>query len=368
MKFVSFFILFIILLLTSCIEDYQLPGTEQQSTLVISGLITNEPGPYYVKIVECVSDITTGRITQRGINDARVTITDQTGARDELRGFHTIVPDSTETSSGTDVNGNPYNYYRYFLKIPDYNGGHILYYLESDNYRSGKKYDMPEGLYFTTSIEGIPGQTYTLKVQHDGHEYTATDYMCYGTVLDTITVEPIGRYVYDKPDGSDGFMVPCLFFSEPQDEVNFYMFMESLTDVYRDEQGFYQYNLVPTKDLVLRSWSGGDWYISVISDRFLPPYVSRYKMSDGDSHRKYYSGTDMGFHERWENGGDVDMFCITEPVYRYYQALSKQYYDDGGTFNPAPASPPTNIRGGAQGCFSAASVSQYSVRFNDYRW
>jgi hypothetical protein len=59
------------------------------------------------------------------------------------------------------------------------------------------------------------------------------------------------------------------------------------------------------------------------------------------------------------------MYCITEPVYRYYVALSKQYNDDGGAFSPSPASPPTNFSGGAQGCFSAASVSQYFMGVNN---
>jgi hypothetical protein len=82
----------------------------------------------------------------------------------------------------------------------------------------------------------------------------------------------------------------------------------------------------------------------------------------------YFNGTDIGFlNQEWEafGGCAVNMYCISEPVYRYYYALSRQFYDDGGAFSPSPASPPTNINGGAQGCFSAASVSYYFLDLNN---
>jgi hypothetical protein len=42
--------------------------------------------------------------------------------------------------------------------------------------------------------------------------------------------------------------------------------------------------------------------------------------------------------------------------------LKKRFYDDGGAYSP---SPPTNISGGAQGCFSTVSVSQYVLDLRD---
>ena len=219
--------------------------------------------------------------------------------------------------------------------------------------------DSREGMYFTTSTKGQPGHTYTLKVEYADSEYTATDYMCYGTVIDSISVEPVGKYIVDKPDDTDGFMVPCLYFAEPKDEVNFYMFEYLFgynSDMLEDSKVT---EFLRCKNLQNYHWSyDGDWSLSVISDLFLPPYVYQYKMPDGDSNRKWYSGTDMGFYH-FRTSVMVNMYCITEPVYRYYYALSRQYYEDGGAFSPSPASPPTNIKGGAQGCFSAASVSQY---------
>jgi hypothetical protein len=320
--------------------------------------------------MENVSNLSTGKITQRGINDARITITDSNGNVDELRSFYSVPTDSMLDYSGINYYGVPYEGWSYSLEIPDGHGGFRLFafskHFEGEDLISAN-HDVRIGAYFTTSVNGVPGNSYTLKVDYAGRIYTATDYMCYGTVIDSVSVEPIGRFMYDKPDGADGFLVPCLYFAEPQDVVNFYMFRE-FGGYFPSGQSEADY--LPAKDLPILGrtyhWTSHDeWLISVVSDRFMPPYVYQYKMSDGDTSYKYFSGSDMVFHRKWDNGGLVNMYCITEPVYRYYTALSKQFYDDGGAFSPAPASPPTNINGGAQGCFSAASVSQYVLDLRD---
>ena len=361
MKLNLFCLFFLVIYMTtSCTEDYQLPNVGTQTTLVITGLITNEPGPYYVKVTENVSEISTGKTKQRGINDARVTVTDNNGNVDELRSFFSVSVDSVLTYSGTDYTGTPYDVYNYFIDIPDGNGDFVRFSVAKDY--DAYLPDFREGAYFTTSTKGVSGNTYTLKVEYTGKEYTATDYMCYGTVIDSLSLEPVGIYIYDKIDDDDGFLVPCLYFAEPKEEVNFYMFrVTASVGLYF---GGLMYEYRPAKDLLFLQYLGGgaDWPISVVSDRFMPPYVYQYKMSDGDFEQAYLNGTDMGFyHMNWGMGGVVDMYCVSEQVYRYYYALSMQYYEDGGAFSPSPGSPPTNISGGAQGCFSAASVSRHLV-------
>jgi len=347
----SFYLSLVFFLINSCTEDYQFPNMEKQTTIVITGLVTNEPGPYYVTVWEYISDMTTGNTAQRPINDARVTIADSNGHVDELRSFFSV-PIETELIESPYP---PYSWYNEFYRIPDDEGGYAIF--SAYEYWLNEKKDSREGKYFTTSTKGQSGLTYTLKVEYAGQEYISTDYMCYGTVIDSVSLEPKGIYIYDKPDGSDNFMVPCLYFAEPQDETNYYMF-----DAYSIENDHYFY-ITKFKDMVLRPITHSrykSWPISVISDRFLPPYVYQYKISDGDDVRKYLSSSDIGFYDwEWQDFGVINMQCITEPVYRYYYALSRQYYDDGGVFSPSPASPPTNFSGGAQGCFSAASVSQY---------
>ena len=349
-SYTSYFFIIAFFLITSCTEDYQLPNLGSKTTIVITGMITNEPGLYYVTVWEYVSNISTGKTIRRDINDAWVTITDNKGNVDELQSFFTV-PIEKELYVPDPVYNPDFSYYLYFYKIPDGKGGYI-------RFSTASHFDTREGRYFSTSIKGQPGQAYTLKVEYAGKEYISTDYMCYGTVIDSVSLEPIGKYIYNKPDGEDGFLVPCLYFAEPQEETNFYMF-NAYTNFYANQAN----SLEPLKNTALELiFQSGyySWPVSVISDRFLPSYVYKYKLSDGDSDRKYLSGSDMGF-ERWEYDeiGVVQLYCITEPVYRYFMELSRQYYYDGGAFSPSPASPPTNISGGAQGCFIAASVSQY---------
>ena len=365
---ISYFFIFAFFMITSCTEDYQLPDTGAQTTIVITGLITNEPGPYYVTMWENVSEISTGKTTRRAINDARLTITDSNGNVDELRSFYSVELDSVDFE---DTWGNVHK--RYFYGIPGKDGNVVRFYRGYSGH-----YDIRDGRYFTTTTKGNAGHTYSLKVEYAGQEYTATDYLCYGTVLDSMSLEPIGRYIYDKSDGEDGFLVPCAYFEEPKNETNFYMFYIPSWSPYPQEDKVDA--TVALKNLALQGQDMIDavtdanpsWHFSVIGDRFLPSYVYQYKLSDGDSHQKYMHGTDMGFYH-WFNqfslleGFYTNMYCITEPVYRYYYALSRQYYQDGGVFSPSPSSPPTNFSGGAQGCFSAASVSQYLLDLKKWK-
>ena len=245
---------------TSCTEDYQLPNMGSQTTIVITGMVTNEPGPYYVSVYKYSSNLSTGKAEQQGINDARITITDSNGNVDELQSFYSVPVETEELDN--------WPYFREYFRIPDEKGGYI-------RFETISRYDeeIRGGKYFTTSTKGNAGHTYTLKVEYAGKEYVATDEMCYGTVIDSISLEPVGRYIYDKPDGEDGFLVPCIYFAEPQNEKNFYMFNAYSSPLYEYIDIFSE----PLKEIVLnlRSLSGySEWPISVVSDRFLPPYVT----------------------------------------------------------------------------------------------
>jgi hypothetical protein len=338
--------------LVSCTEKYPLRDVENQTIIVVEGCITNERGPYFIRISESTSNLLTGETSKRAIDDAKLIITDDKGNRDELQALCNADTDSVR-------------YYEYDLSkwylVPDYEQGFIHYEWEN--------YEAPQGYYYTTKIEGIPGNTYTLEVTYNGQTYTATDKMPHGAVLDSISLEPVGIYIYDKPDGDDGFDVPCLYFSEPQDEVNFYMFNYITRRIaYKYDENdnrYYPYSVEPNINMDwLKDFQHDDiWRFSIVSDRFLPSEVEKYKLSQGDSPLSYINGTDEQFSFFHDfDGFATFMWNISEPAYRYFFALSQQYYDDGGAFKPAPASPPTNLSNGAQGFFFASSVSYYMLK------
>ncbi len=120
--------------LTSCEKTVQLPYKNNQSRIVIEGNITNEDGPYFVKITKSArlqgtSDYTT-------IDDAIVTISDNSG--------------NSEVLTAT--------------------GG---------------------GVYRTATLKGTEGNAYTLTVKADGETYTAQSIMPGQVIVDSIKVEEV---------------------------------------------------------------------------------------------------------------------------------------------------------------------------------
>jgi hypothetical protein len=51
------------------------------------------------------------------------------------------------------------------------------------------------------------------------------------------------------------------------------------------------------------------------------------------------------------------MYSISKKGFNFWKAITEQIESEGGIFNPAPATPPGNISGGALGLFQASAVS-----------
>lgn len=127
-------LLCIALLVTSCEKVVDLKYKGNKSSLIIEGNITNEAGPYFVKITKSVSLKETS--TYPTVDDAKVTISDDAGNNETL-----------------EPQGN--------------------------------------GTYKTSSITGAQGRTYTLTVQTENQTYTAQSTMPNRVVFDSIKVEQV---------------------------------------------------------------------------------------------------------------------------------------------------------------------------------
>lgn len=127
-------ILFIALLCTSCEKVVNLKYKDNKSNLIIEGNITNEAGPYLVKITRSISLKETGAYPT--IDDAAVVISDDAGNSETL-----------------NPQGN--------------------------------------GIYKTTRLTGIEGSTYTLTVQTENQTYTAQSTMPKHVIFDSIKVEQV---------------------------------------------------------------------------------------------------------------------------------------------------------------------------------
>jgi hypothetical protein len=146
--------------ITSCEEviDYELRTADTK--LVVEGLITNQQGPYTVRLSNTKGYLEEGRTP--GVNGAIVTISDNHG--------------NAETLEQTG-----------------------------------------DGLYQTKTLQGTPGYTYYLHVVVDGKTYTAQSYMPTVSTIDSLTFE-----YHKKTHMEDEGYLPILHFADPAGKGNNY--------------------------------------------------------------------------------------------------------------------------------------------------
>lgn len=130
----SISIIFIAFLFTGCEKVVDLKYKSNQSRIIIEGNITNEAGPYFVKITKSISLPDTGAYP--AIDNAIVSISDDAGNSEIL----------TPQGNGT---------------------------------------------YRTTGLAGVEGRTYTLTVQAEDQTYTAQSTMPRQVSFDSVKVEKV---------------------------------------------------------------------------------------------------------------------------------------------------------------------------------
>jgi hypothetical protein len=159
-------ILLVSALLASCEKTIEIKYKDNQSKIIIEGNITNEPGPYFVKISKSISISSTE--TAPTINDAIVMISDDAGNNE------TLVPQ-----------GN--------------------------------------GLYKTNKITGTQGRTYTLTVKAENETYTSHSTMPPLVNFDSIRSETL--YLLGDTEYS---VIPI--YTDPIPKGNNYRFVLSVNN------------------------------------------------------------------------------------------------------------------------------------------
>lgn len=154
------------LFLASCTKEIDIDLNDSTPQLVIEGNISDEPGPYTVKLSKTVNFSDPN--TYPPVTEALVIISDNTGVTDTL----------TESDPGT---------------------------------------------YQTHSITGTQGNTYTLKVVAEGKQYEAVSTMPYKIKLDSIQFD-----VFDDPgETSVTYSIVPLFLDPPEVGNNYRFFFSA---------------------------------------------------------------------------------------------------------------------------------------------
>lgn len=169
------------------------------------------------------------------------------------------------------------------------------------------------GIYSTHTIQGVPGHTYTLFVQTGGNTYTASSTMPQPVTLDSVT------YTINNLTGKKNIQ-PIPNFQDPAGIANYYQFVVYVNSV-QVQKTF------------------------VFDDEF----------SDGRYIHEALQTDTSDIHD-----GDtvlLDMYCIDENVYNYFNEVVEITDPNQQSQNAAPANPTSNIMGGSLGYFSAHTVS-----------
>lgn len=288
----------------SCTEVYDL-NLPEEGRLVVDGLITNESGPYFIRLTESRNSLYydphadstysgySGKLGGEAIKDALVILSSDNGQTDTLIAGQDSIVEYIRNEKGE-----------------------IIYTMVSQNL-----YGIKYGYYQTSSLKGEVGVNYFLKIIWKGKEYNASCLMPDLPSVDSITYNKV-----QAPVGKEDYFVPEIYFTEPQNEKNYYLF-----------------NFSSTNDV---------WGYSILSDEFLGEYVDGLDVFKGESidwWRTAYPYAGELFTIRMES--------ITKESFEFYRALINQFKNDGGSFSPSPVSPPTNVDNGGLGFFRASFVN-----------
>lgn len=252
-----------ILLSTACEKTIVLDPGQTEELFVIEGLITNSLSKHQVKISKSQTFNSSGGAL--GVSDATVSVSDDLGQTIEYG----------EVQPGV--------------------------------YRAKEA--------FTGEI----GRTYTLTIDYEDRQFTATEQMqTMGTVDTLLTL--IDEEEAADPEDEGRFYDVLVFMSEPQETENFY-----LAKFYRNGE--------------LENFDGDDVYVfdDVAIGGQLEALPGPVFYAEGDVAR-------------------TELYSLSRRAFRFYNDLATNVANDGGLFSSQPANVSTNLEGGAIGYFQVSAI------------
>jgi len=244
---------------SSCTKEISLDFIKTSPKIVIEGNVYDQPGPYIVKLSKSISLDETGDYP--AVSGAIVIIRDNAGNVDTLK----------ESISGT---------------------------------------------YKTSSLQGIPGRTYSLMVIAESKTYSAKSNMPFPVNIDTLSFVK-SNFSF----GSDSTKELSVRLKDPVDTINYYRFVEYINDIRISS-------------------------FNVSDDRILE-----------EGNILNYSIQGQGSDNKLKIGDKVTMWLesVDKDAYEYFRTAGRQ-----GGQSASPTNPTSNINNDALGYFSACSVTKKS--------
>lgn len=302
----------------SCIDPVYFDKNENLKSLVVDGLITNEPGPYMVSLVR-TTEYNSYYVYPEKVEGARIIISDDIGNSEML----------------------------------------------TESYIPGIYKTDPEG------IRGIPGRYYKIEIETpDGGRYESRpELLCTVPGIDTVYYE---RQQYQELDENDmvqtfdGFQI-YYDTGDPENEKNYYMCTWIGTHEVHTQPWNYidwGYRVSAPKDCCATCWiTERSGKLDVFDDTFLNGNqikkrpVTFVRIINGNGSRHY----------RGKYHVAVKQLSLSKEAYKYWSSIEEQINSSGSIFEPPPAAIIGNISkvGDSKepvfGYFGASAISTGSV-------
>jgi hypothetical protein len=318
----NIFLVFILAIAAySCTKDYDLQLKSDNARLVVEGTITNQKGPYLIRLTKSRFKL---HFEQRAsASDTSYSYTTPYDGVDAVKDAEVYITDKNTSVTDTLEKCPTGKWVHYKDPNSDF--------VKSYFYVSDTSIIM--GFYKTTKIKGIPGHTYALTIKWQDKEYHAETYMPPVPALDSV------QFKFTQGEiGKSNYNIPLIYFKEPQNERNYYLFKT---------QAVY------------------GWPYSILNDEYLKSYVNGLDVCKGVTPDYWVTNYPYDFIDSYF----IEMHSITKEAYEYYKALIQQFKTDGGGYSPSPASPPTNLDNGALGFFRASAVNRVNFKKDDnHEW
>ena len=253
--------------LNSCQEVVSIDLNKADPHIVIEGIISDQPGPYAVKV-------------------------SKTG-----------------------------NYFESSLYFPSVAGAQIVVMDDKGQLDTLKEVD--QGTYFSTTLKGITGRTYSMSVINEGKTYTASSYMPAKILIDSIYA--VKRNGFRSEPGYDIYVM----FKDPPEPGNYYRLNARSS------------TLIPADSIDGR----------------------RYRLYTD----KLTNGNEMT--ERIRAGGKVqsgdtitlELLSIDKAAYDYFSTMRDILSSDRSPTSLSPANPNTNLTNGSLGYFAAFAMDTKKI-------
>lgn len=293
-KYKLYLLLIGIISIVACTEPIDINVSNQPVVPVVESLISNEAGPYYVRLSENIrravnpdTSVGDGDVDKvsKPIDDALVIISDKGFSVDTLEyiGEHPKPIDPNRVSNGW--------------------------------YKTSSK------------TKGIVGHTYSLRIEWKNMVVTAEETMLPVASIDSVTFRT--KVLEAK---GETVTIPLISFAEPQEEHNYYLLTYMIGESNRN---------------------GRVWPYSILDDKYLDSYVKELEVDDGQSP----SGSDYYHNIGNKAAVEIYLYSLTPTAYLFYKHAINQFNADGGSFKPYPATPATNVKGG-MGYFRVSALSK----------